>query len=114
VSGLELTYPSGADIDALALTDDEILGSVRAVLAAQGRDETVLEPRTGAVTAVGAEYLARRDARVLGHVGARGTAYWNVRLLCRVLPELADIALGETMLSKARQNGIGTALPYRS
>jgi alanine dehydrogenase len=51
----------------------------------------ITEMRTGAVTAVGAEYLARRDARVLGHVGARGTAYWNVRLLCRVLPELAEI-----------------------
>jgi ornithine cyclodeaminase len=37
--------------------------------------------RTGALTALGARYLARRDARVLGHVGARGTAYWNVRLL---------------------------------
>jgi alanine dehydrogenase len=160
VSTLELTYLSGADIDALALTDDEILDSVRAVLAAQGRDETVIEARThlfprganghfnvlrgatpllagvkvvgdyvdnhrlglpselallllmrpdtgvpvaildataitemrtGAVTAVGAEYLARRDARILGHVGARGTAYWNVRLLCRVLPELEEI-----------------------
>ena len=30
--------------------------------------------RTGAMTAVGARYLARRDSRVLGHVGARGTA----------------------------------------
>ena len=37
--------------------------------------------RTGAMTAVGARYLARRDSRILGHVGARGTAYWNVRLL---------------------------------
>ena len=37
--------------------------------------------RTGAVTALGAKYLARRDARVLGHIGARGTAYWNVKLL---------------------------------
>jgi ornithine cyclodeaminase len=37
--------------------------------------------RTGALTAVGAKYLARRDARVLGHVGARGTAFWNVVLL---------------------------------
>jgi alanine dehydrogenase len=37
--------------------------------------------RTGAMTAVGARYLARRDARVLGHVGARGTALWNVVLL---------------------------------
>jgi alanine dehydrogenase len=40
--------------------------------------------RTGAVTAIGAKYLARKDARVLGHVGARGTAYWNVRLLDRL------------------------------
>jgi alanine dehydrogenase len=160
MSAIELTYLSGADIDALALTDDEILDSIRAVLGAQGRGETVVEPRThlfppganghfnilrgamperagvkvvgdyvenhrlglpsemallllmrpdtgvpvaildatvitemrtGAVTAIGAECLARRDARVLGHVGARGTAYWNVRLLCHVLPELEEI-----------------------
>jgi alanine dehydrogenase len=37
--------------------------------------------RTGAVTAVGARYLARRNTRTLGHIGSRGTAYWNVRLL---------------------------------
>jgi ornithine cyclodeaminase len=37
--------------------------------------------RTGATTAVGARYLARPGARVLGHVGARGTAYWNVTML---------------------------------
>jgi alanine dehydrogenase len=37
--------------------------------------------RTGAMTAVGARYLARRDSRVLGHVGTRGTAFWNVVLL---------------------------------
>jgi ornithine cyclodeaminase len=36
------------------------------------------------VTAIGARYLARPDSRVLGHVGARGTAYWNVRLLDRL------------------------------
>lgn len=156
----ELTYLSGADVEALALTDDEILDSVRSVLAAQGRGETVIEPRThlfprgagghfnvlrgavpalagvkvvgdyvdnhrlglpselallllmdpatgvpqaildataitemrtGAVTAIGAERLARGDARVLGHIGARGTAYWNVRLLCRVLPALEEV-----------------------
>ncbi len=45
----------------------------------------ITEMRTGAVTALGARHLARRDARVLGHVGSRGTAYWNVRLLARVL-----------------------------
>jgi ornithine cyclodeaminase len=37
--------------------------------------------RTGALTAVGAKYLARGDSRILGHVGARGTAFWNVVLL---------------------------------
>ena len=37
--------------------------------------------RTGAMTAVGARYLARPDSRVLGHVGSRGTAFWNIVLL---------------------------------
>jgi alanine dehydrogenase len=159
---LELTYLNGADVEALALSGREILDSVRSVLAAQGRGETVIEPRThlfphadrtrghfnvlrgavpalagvkvvgdyvgnhrlglpselalmllldpdtgvpravidataitemrtGAVTAIGAEYLARTDSRSLGHVGARATSYWNVRLLCEVLPGLEDI-----------------------
>jgi alanine dehydrogenase len=157
---IELTYLSGADVDQLALSDEEILAAVRDVLVQQGRGETVIEPRThlfpgraeghfnvlggvaadyagvkvvgdfvdnhrlglpselallllmdpvtgvpaaiidataitemrtGAVTAIGAEVLARRDARTLGHIGARGTAYWNVRLLCRVLPRLDEI-----------------------
>jgi ornithine cyclodeaminase len=37
--------------------------------------------RTGALTALGAKHLARKGSKVLGHIGARGTAYWNVRLL---------------------------------
>ena len=37
--------------------------------------------RTGAVTALGAKHLARRGSRVLGHVGARGTAWYNLRYL---------------------------------
>lgn len=37
--------------------------------------------RTGALTALGAKYLARQDSKILGHIGARGSAYWNVRLL---------------------------------
>jgi len=41
----------------------------------------ITDARTGAVTALGAKHLARRDSKVLGHIGARGTAYWNVRLL---------------------------------
>ena len=41
----------------------------------------ITDMRTGAVTAIGAKHLARKDAKVLGHIGARGTSYWNVRLL---------------------------------
>jgi alanine dehydrogenase len=41
----------------------------------------VTEARTGAMTAVGAKHLARSDARVLGHAGARGTAFSNVTML---------------------------------
>ncbi|MFZ7103862.1 MAG: ornithine cyclodeaminase family protein [Peptococcaceae bacterium] len=37
--------------------------------------------RTGALTALGAKYLARRDSKILGHLGSRGTAWWNVVLL---------------------------------
>jgi ornithine cyclodeaminase len=42
---------------------------------------SLTEMRTGAMTALGAKYLARKDSKVLGHIGARGTAYWNIRLL---------------------------------
>jgi alanine dehydrogenase len=160
MSAIEFTYLDGADIDALGLTDEEVLAAVRGVLAAQGRGETVIEPRThlfpkgahghfnvlrgatpchagvkvvgdfvdnhtlglpselallllmdpmtgvpqaildataitemrtGAVTAIGAEALARRDAAVMGHIGARGTAYWNVRLCAHVLGWLREV-----------------------
>jgi alanine dehydrogenase len=157
VSPLHLMYLNALDVEALALSDDEILAAVEQGLAAQGRRETVIEPRmhltpdkavhghfnvlrgairapinlagvkvisdyvdnykqglpselgllllmdptngapkaiidgshltdmrTGAVTAIGAKHLARRGAKILGHVGARGTAYWNVRLLDRL------------------------------
>ena len=144
------------DVEALAITDDEILQAIETSLATQGRGEAVIEPRvhlepgvarghfnvlrgalkapidlagvkvvgdfvdnytlglpselatlllldphtgvpkaildasgitdmrTGAVTAIGAKYLARKSSKVLGHIGARGTAYWNVRLLDRL------------------------------
>jgi alanine dehydrogenase len=152
-TAIHITYLNGADVAALALTDDEILQAVEEALRAQGLGQTVIEPRvhlvpesstlghfnvlrgvvkplglagvkvvgdfvgnyerglpsemavlnlfdpetgmpkaildataitemrTGAVTAIGAKHLARRNSRILGHVGARGTAYWNVRLL---------------------------------
>ncbi len=41
----------------------------------------ITDMRTGAVTAIGAKHLARKNSKVLGHIGARGTSYWNVRLL---------------------------------
>jgi alanine dehydrogenase len=41
----------------------------------------ITEARTGAMTAVGARYLARSDAKILGHAGARGTAFANVTML---------------------------------
>ena len=44
----------------------------------------ITDMRTGALTALGGKYLARKGSRVLGHIGARGTAYWNVRLLDRL------------------------------
>jgi len=153
MQSIDITYLNGPDVRALGLTDAEILAAVQSALDAQGRGQTVIEPRvhlvpessdkghfnvlrgyiaplhvagvkvvsdfvdnykvdlpsemallnlfdpvngkplavvdataitdmrTGAVTALGAKYLARKDSKVLGHIGARGTSYWNVRLL---------------------------------
>jgi len=153
---IELTYLNGPDVEALDMTDDEILDAVEAGLRAQGSRQAVIEPRmhlmpdagveghfnvlrgaikplglagvkvvgdfrdnhdrglpsemgliclfdaqtgtpravvdataitsmrTGALTALGAKYLARKDSRVLGHIGARGSAYWNIRLLAHL------------------------------
>jgi ornithine cyclodeaminase len=44
----------------------------------------ITDMRTGAMTAIGAKYLASKSSKVLGHIGARGTSYWNVRLLDRL------------------------------
>jgi len=62
---------------AVLLLFDPRNGVPKAVLDASG----ITDMRTGAVTAIGAKYLARKNSRVLGHIGARGTSYWNVRLL---------------------------------
>jgi ornithine cyclodeaminase len=56
---------------------DPATGQPVAIIDAAG----LTDMRTGAVTAIGAKHLARKTSRVLGHIGARGTAYWNVRLL---------------------------------
>jgi ornithine cyclodeaminase/alanine dehydrogenase-like protein (mu-crystallin family) len=65
---------------------DPSTGMPRAILDATA----ITEMRTGALTALGAKYLAPRKSRVLGHVGARGTSYWNVRLLDRLF-DFAEI-----------------------
>src|SRR5271154_5864178 len=56
---------------------DPSTGAPKAILDAT----SLTDMRTGAVTALGAKYLARKGSKVLGHIGARGTSYWNVRLL---------------------------------
>jgi len=52
-------------------------GTPKAVIDAAG----ITDMRTGALTAIGTKYLAPSNPKILGHIGARGTAYWNVRLL---------------------------------
>jgi alanine dehydrogenase len=56
---------------------DPSTGAPKAILDAT----SLTSMRTGAMTALGGKYLARGSSKVLGHIGARGTAYWNVRLL---------------------------------
>ena len=72
--------------------------------------------RTGAMTAVGARYLARPDSRVLGHVGARGTAFWNVVLLDGMF-DLAEIRVTsrrpESREAFARRLAEVTSTPVR-
>ncbi len=65
---------------AILLLLDRRIGVPRAIIDASA----ITDMRTEAVTALGAKHLARRDPRILAHVGARGTAYWNVRLLDRL------------------------------
>jgi alanine dehydrogenase len=56
---------------------DPTTGAPLAVLNAT----SITDMRTGAVTALGAKHLAAKSSKVLGHIGARGTSYWNIRLL---------------------------------
>jgi ornithine cyclodeaminase len=56
---------------------DPTTGVPKAILDAT----SITDMRTGAMTALGGKYLARKTSKVLGHIGARGTSYWNIRLL---------------------------------
>jgi alanine dehydrogenase len=62
---------------ALLTLHDPHTGRPRAIIDAT----EITERRTGAVTALGGKYLARSDSKVLGHIGARGTAASNVVML---------------------------------
>ena len=53
---------------------------------------SITDMRTGAMTAIGAKHLAPRGSRILGRIGARGTAYWNIRLLDHMF-ELDEIRI---------------------
>jgi alanine dehydrogenase len=65
---------------------DPVTGAPTAVV-----DGTMItEARTGALTALGAKHLARPDSAVLGHIGARGTAWWNV-VFCDELFDFDEI-----------------------
>ena len=77
VGNYERGLPS--EMALLNLFDPET-GMPKAILDAT----SITDMRTGAMTALGGKYLARKGSKVLGHIGARGTAYWNVRLLDRL------------------------------
>ncbi len=74
VDNYKLGLPS--EFGMLLLFDPQT-GTPRALIDATD----ITEMRTGALTAVGAKYLARKNSKILGHIGARATSYWNVRLL---------------------------------
>jgi len=188
---IDIVYLNHADVQALAITDGEILAAVEDGLRAQGLGQATIEPRvhlvpekewpghfnvlrgyirplalagvkvvgdfyrnyerglpselavlnlfdpqtgapvaiidasditdmrTGAVTAIGAKHLARKGSKVLGHIGARGTSYWNVRLLHSIFrfdeirvhsrrPESRE-AFGERLRSDLGANVVVTA-----
>ena len=56
---------------------DPANGAPAAILDGAG----LTDMRTGAMTALGAKYLAPSAPKTLAHIGSRGTAYWNVRFL---------------------------------
>ncbi|MBL7261066.1 ornithine cyclodeaminase family protein [Paractinoplanes lichenicola] len=77
----------------------------------------ITEVRTGAMTAVGAKHLARPDSKVLGHVGARGTAFANVTMLDSLFP-LEEIRVtsrrAESREAFAEQLRAVTSTPVRA
>lgn len=74
VNNYKLGLPS--ELALLSLFDPST-GVPKAILDAT----SITDMRTGAMTALGGKYLARKTSKILGHIGARGTSYWNIRLL---------------------------------
>lgn len=80
-----------SEVGMLTLYDPQV-GTPRCLM-----DATVLTwLRTGAVTGVGTRHLARRDATVLGHIGARGSAFSNIAAVA------TNFALTEVRIASAR------------
>src|SRR3954471_24305750 len=70
-ANIDITYLNAQDVEQLALTDDEIIAAVESALAAQGRSETVIEPRVHLVP----ESAAKGHFNVLrGYVKPLGVA----------------------------------------
>lgn len=59
---------------AILLLFDPETGAPRAIIDAT----EITNMRTGAITALGAKYLANKENNVLGQLGSRGTAWYNV------------------------------------
>ena len=74
----------------------------------------ITEARTGAMTALGARHLARPEARILGHAGARGTAFSNVTMVDELF-DLTEIRVTsrrlESRLAFAEQLRAATRTP---
>lgn len=65
-----------SEVGMLTLYDPRI-GIPRAIMDATD----ITTHRTGAVTGVGAKHLAKPSAKIIGHIGARGTAFANIAAL---------------------------------
>lgn len=65
---------------ALVTLYDPRIGIPKAIM--DGTDLTT--HRTGAVTGIGAKHLAPQSVKVVGHLGARGTAYSNIEALSQL------------------------------
>ena len=68
---ISFTYLNGPDIAALDMTDEEILGAVEAGLRAQGRGETVIEPRMHLKPGLSDGWFNVLRGVVHGHAGVK-------------------------------------------